>query len=694
MTPQSSDRQVAVSSREVTLSAISSSQVVLVGAPNAGKSTLFNRLTGRSVKTVNYPGSTVELNWGRMLPGEDSPNDEAIAVVDTPGVYSLDPKSPEELVTLQTLQDMHSRATIADPRGPIHRQAVIVVLDATQLQRQLALVQQVAIQLRSEGEASTRSVPMILAITMLDLLDESLGPSAKIWSQLRLELGAQVVLLPRESTSVENESLQLLKSAVFVALSRSGSLPSQAEGSTSQGSGLVSNRREQIAQAKAWAAQLPSSHSISRLRERTRKIDAILLHPYWGWALLLVLMSSIFASVFWMATPMMDVIDRVFGDLTEFLQGIKVSSPSGQMAITFLAEGLVAGAGAVLVFVPQIFILFMILAGFEDSGYLARAASLLDRPLRAFGLGGRSFVPLLSGFACAVPAMMATRSINSPRERWLALFVLPLTSCSARLPVYALLLTLLFGSESSFWAGLALTGLFLGSIAVTLGASALTEKMGWWKREASFLIMELPPYRRPKVKNLVLISARRTQSYVLRTGPVIMVVSALLWGMTHFPNSGEADSRLQLESSYAGQIGQQIEPIFSPMGGDWRTGLGLITAFAAREVFVSSLAVIFVGSDTPNPGEAASGEGQSMTQLLGRIREEKNSDGLPLFTVSSVVGLIVFFMIALQCLSTFSVSWRESGSLTFAMIQLICFNLVAYGLSVGAVQGLRAIGVP
>ncbi|HRK09096.1 MAG TPA: ferrous iron transporter B [Pseudobdellovibrionaceae bacterium] len=641
------------------------SRVYLVGAPNSGKSTLFNRLTGRSVKTVNYPGSTVELNWGELTLA----NSSGIAIVDTPGVYSLEPKSPEEEVTLKALKALNEPSQTT-------AHAVILVLDATQLQRQLTLAQQVALELRS----SATPVPLVLAITMLDLLDSPLDESAKIWSQLKLELGAQVVLLPRGGAESDASALERLVQALHGAL---------ASKENSVNTKLNEDRTAQVAQAKAWTAELHRAHSTSALRRKTRKIDALLLHPQWGWVFLLGVMTLLFASVFWMAAPMMDAVDGGIGALVEYFAAIEVTSPVAQMAMRFFAEAIVAGVGAVLVFVPQIFILFVILACFEDSGYLARAASLLDRPLRAFGLGGRSFVPLLSGFACAVPAMLAARSINSPRERWLALFVLPLTSCSARLPVYALLLTLLFGADESLWAGLGLTLLYLGSIVVTLGASALAEKWGWWKREASFLILELPPYRRPKLRNLILMAARRTQSYIVRTGPVIMAVSAILWGLTQFPNHQETDAHLRLETSYAGQLGQYIEPIFEPMGGDWRTGLGLMTAFAAREVFVSSLAVIFAGSEDLSTDEA-----EGMSQLLGKLRDAKSDSGEALFTLSSIIGLILFFMIALQCLSTFSVSWRESGSLKFALLQLICFNLVAYVVSVAAVQGLRAIGLP
>lgn len=645
------------------------SRVYLVGAPNSGKSTLFNRLTGRSVKTVNYPGSTVELNWGELALSKSS----GIAIVDTPGVYSMEPKSPEEDVTLKALKAMR------EP-GQVSAQAVILVLDATQLQRQLALAQQVALELRGSTSPSTPPVPLILVVTMLDLLDSPLDESAKIWSQLKLELGAQVVLLPRGGAESDNSALNQLVQAIQTAL---------ASKVSSVNAKLNEDRPAQVAQAKAWTAELQRTHSTTSLRRQTKKIDAVLLHPLWGWVFLFGVMTLLFASVFWMAAPMMDAVDGGIGALVEYFAAIEVTSPFAQMAMRFFAEAIVAGVGAVLVFVPQIFILFVILACFEDSGYLARAASLLDRPLRAFGLGGRSFVPLLSGFACAVPAMLAARSINSPRERWLALFVLPLTSCSARLPVYALLLTLLFGAEESLWAGLGLTLLYLGSIVVTLGASAIAEKWGWWKREASFLILELPPYRRPKLRNLILMAARRTQSYIVRTGPVIMAVSAILWGLTQFPNHQETDAHLRLETSYAGQLGQHIEPIFEPMGGDWRTGLGLMTAFAAREVFVSSLAVIFAGSE-----ELSTDEAEGMSQLLAKLRDAKSDSGEALFTLSSIIGLILFFMIALQCLSTFSVSWRESGSLKFALFQLICFNLVAYIMSVGAVQGLRALGLP
>lgn len=377
----------------------------------------------------------------------------------------------------------------------------------------------------------------------------------------------------------------------------------------------------------------------------------------------------------------MDMIDGWFTSLNELV----ASWGPETLWADFLANGVVSSFAAFLVFIPQIFILFIGIGILESTGYLARAATLIDRPFSALGMSGRSFVPLLSGFACAVPAIIATRNIPSKKDRMITSFVIPLMSCSARLPVYALFIAFLFHGESPFKAGLALAALYLGSIVIGTFAAGVVSKFVPAK-EPSFFMMELPIYRRPKVRVLLRQSWTRTLSYVKRAGPVIFAFAVVIWVGTTFPHYELQDPHEKLEQSYVGQMGKVIEPIVHPMGVDWRVGVGLISAFAAREVFVSSLALTFNITDTE--------EDTQQQALLTQMGTAVNSRGEKIFTVSSVIGLMIFFLIALQCMSTVGVQIRESGSLKFALTQLVAFNLFAYVLVVLLVQGLRFIGIP
>ena len=391
------------------------------------------------------------------------------------------------------------------------------------------------------------------------------------------------------------------------------------------------------------------------------------------------LMLLLFSSIFWAAAPAMDAVDKGFSWLSDTVRGL---SPDN-LLIEFLSNGVIAAMGTVFVFVPQIFILFLGIILLEDSGYLARSATLVDKPLSKLGMGGRSFVPILSGYACAVPAMMAARTINSRRERWLTLFILPLMSCSARLPVYALLLAFLFHGKPAYFAGLALALIYLASL-IAGGIAALIAGRFLKVEDRSFFMMELPVYRKPKPSLVMRQALMRTSSYLKRAGMPIFIFTLIIWGASTFPNAREKDNVQRMSTSYAAQIGHVIQPVFTPMGGDWRTGVGLMSAFAARETFVSSLALVFqVTSDD---------EATLKDSLLQKMQDAKAPTGFPLFTLASSLGLILFFMIALQCLSTVSIAAREENW-NFALMQLVVYNVVAYVLSVGLVQGLRAAGV-
>lgn len=645
--------------------------MILIGSPNSGKTTLFNRLTGLRARAVNYPGSTVDLSsgeWGEFL------------LIDSPGIYSLSPRSPDEEITLKALSE----------KKP---EAVIAVVDATQLSRQLAIVIQLRKYLGKMTLDGRESSPrLIVAVTMLDLLHRE-GQTLDL-NRLSLELGVSVVLAGVGDSSSVEESFRQNLNKDFSQNAVAGGV-----GPTVSSSDLQEAKRiKDLVVGKDLTTVADSSVGAvpQGPREMTRKMDRWLLHPVAGPVLFFFVMAGLFTLIYWLAQPLMEFVDLGFSWASDLVAGLPWAASENiflRLLSRLVSDGLLAGLGAVLVFVPQIFILFCGLIFLEDSGYLARAASIVDRPLKAVGLGGRSFVPLLSGFACAVPAMMAARTISSRRERMLTLLILPLMSCSARLPVYALLLGLLFG-DRALVAGLGLAGLYLGSVVVGMIAArvlgAMAEKRGYFGKESSFLILELPLYRKPNASLVVKQAMLRTKSYIAKTGPVILCLSVLIWAGTTFPHFDEEDPGLRLESSYAGIAGKVVSPVFEPMGGDWRTGLGLISAFAAREVFVSTLAVIFHVTETET--ETVS-ESEAERGLLKSLSEAKAPDGRPLFTLASTLGLMVFFMIALQCLATFAVALREANSWKFAVAQLIIFNVVAYVLSVALVQGLRAIGV-
>lgn len=628
---------------------MATTSIGLVGAPNSGKTTLYNWLTGSRFKTVNYPGATVEYSLGKLAPHLG----EGLLVMDTPGTYSLHPKSADEEVTLKALYHNPELGAVS---------GIVVVLDGTQLDRHLLL----ALQVKATG------FPMVVAITMADLLRKE-GIEIDM-DYLRKTLGCPVVqfdgLLAGGLKEIVAEAQQIAP--------KSNPNPPEVWGFDVLDQKL--RECEKIAREALSHKTAKAEEKLSHIVARTQNADKILLHPILGLLCFLLIMGGLFSSIFWMAAPFMDLVDGGFTALNEFV----ASWAPGALWTDFLANGVISSFGAVLVFVPQIFILFFGIGLLESSGYLARAATLIDRPFSAVGMSGRSFVPILSGFACAVPAIIATRNIPSKRDRWITAFVVPLMTCSARLPVYAILLSFLFHGESPLKAGMALAILYMGSLVIGGFAAGVVNKF-LPKRDTSFFMMELPIYRRPKVRVLLKQSLTRTLSYVKRAGPAIFVFAVLIWVGTTFPHYQLEDAQQKLEQSYAGQLGKVIEPVVAPMGVDWRVGVGLISAFAAREVFVSSLAVVFNITDTNEETQQAS--------LLSQMGTAVNQYGEKVFTVSSVVGMLIFFMIALQCMSTVAVQIRESGSWKFAIGQLVAFNIGAYLIVVIVVQGLRALGI-
>lgn len=603
--------------------------VALVGSPNSGKTTLFNWMTGYKQKVVNYPGSTVDISVGEVLPELLSLDKSELRIVDTPGSYSLFPKSQDEEVT---------KLALFDEKYDFKK--IILVLDSTQIARQVHLVRQ----------AQECGFQVLVAITMYDLhLREQSEVNVKRLSELLgvpvypidgvLGGGVKALVQAAQDISVEKVCRQQL---IPWPLSKLQSVFLEGEKIASE----VTQRELSVF-------------------SQTENKDKFLLHPVFGPIIFISVMLMLFSSIYWLAAPLMDVVDMGFGTAVQFTKDIL----GGGLFSDLLSDGVIAGLGAVMVFVPQIFILFFGISILEDSGYLARAATIIDKPLSKIGLNGKAFVPILSGFACAVPAMMAARTISSAKERWIAMFIIPFMTCSARLPVYALLIGFMF-SDSPVKAGALMASLYIGAILIGAVAAGILNKIIKTKAP-SFFLLELPIYRRPRIKNIIRSSLKRTQAYISKTGPIILILSVFLWVISTFPNYQEEDASVRLGQSYAAKLGESIEPLFRPLGVDWRVGVGLISAFAAREVFVSSLAVMF-GVTTDSDDESL------RTGLIERMKQAKFSDGRAIFSVASISALLVFFMIALQCVSTSATARQEMRSARFALIQLISMNILAY----------------
>jgi len=664
--------------------------ITLVGPPNSGKTTLFNLLSGKNVKTVNYPGSTVEYSASRLL----SKFEINAKVVDSPGIISLHPNSPDEKVAINSLYS-HSKP------GTPH--LLINTVDASQLSRHLLLSKQLI-------EAGFH---VIVVLTMTDVLDRK-GISISE-QKLKDELKCAVISINGRTGS----GLDKVISSIYCNLSILEKLVNKHQPltapdvekddviksfndierivhkvSSENGAENIPNMAEANKQLNIIGGKIGSNGNSPD--EFTLKIDSFLLHKFWGFTAFILIMGLTFTSIFWLATPLMDLIDNAFGNLSEV-----VSSGLGTgWFSSLIADGIINGAGAVLVFVPQIIILFLILGFLEDTGYLARGAMLIDKPLSKIGLNGRSFVPMVSGFACAIPAMLAARTIPNRRERLLTIFILPLMSCSARLPVYALLIAYLIPRDNPMLGGFILAGIYIFSILSSVIIAGVINKFREKLIKAddiSSFILELPTYKIPKISSVIKHTYLSSKEYLFRAGPIILLFSIIIWFATFFPDIDpqieaknlskeevvNLQSTVRFENSYATKFGKFVQPVMTPLGMDWRVGVSLISAFAAREVFVSSLALIFKVTDDE--------EGNS---LLNSMEEATIGDtGQKLFTPATVTGLIIFFVFALQCLSTVAVSRKETGSWRIPVLQVVIFTLIAYLATLVTVNGLRVLGV-
>ena len=637
----------------------------LVGMPNAGKTTLMNALTGSNFHTANYPGVTVSLSKGKSK----SSFGEQINIIDLPGVNSPFSPSQEEELSCQVLTGKHDL---------VKPEAFILVVDASQIERHLKFA----------SFAARQGKPFVIALTMMDLLErigQSLDPQ-------KLSQALKIPVIPIDPRTGEGarELIHALHEIIPQPI-KQNSLQSLSDEPITAYNVI----RKLLADYNVITKTDPQA---KRLEDRlTSWVDGFVLHKFFGFPIFFIILSLLFASIFWLAQPFMDGIDNGF----KWLSDNTIQLLGDSIFVKFLAEGVIQGFGAVAVFFPQIVILFFLMTLLEDSGYLARGAALVDRPLSFLGLHGRSFVPMLSGFACAIPAVMATRAIPSKRERLLTIWILPLMSCSARLPVYALLLAALFPAESAWKAGFVLTGIYFASLLISSAIAGLVSRLAYRRRSLSLLAMELPAYRIPQWKPIAYLTWSRSASYLKKAGGPIIVISAILWLLANFglgsqqvtpTNIANSASnpplvvKSELDNSFAAQIGKTLEPLLLPMGVDWRVGVGLISAFAAREVFVSTMAIVF-----HVPGE------DEETQQQGLLEQMRSATipntAKPVFTTASIIGLIIYFFFSLQCLSTVAVVRRETNSWPIALVQLLFYTILGYVLAVSVVQGLRATGV-
>jgi len=686
-------------------------KIALAGKPNSGKSSLFNQLTGLNQKIGNFPGVTVDKKSGIC---NLSPEVRA-EIIDLPGIYSLYPRSLDEKIVTEIF---------SDKRNANFPNTVLLVADATNLQGSLLLLTQLI----------DLGLPLVLALNMADLAAKA-GQSIDIKALSRL-LDIPVVLINARDGKGISELCKVLATPVPISKNKIYSIAPEIREPVTQVKGhfnltedyeayqylqQVDNLAFLPEEEKSFIREITKTHFFfpgkyqgaetilryqfiqdllgkvilkvadSDWKRTSRHIDKLLTHKVWGYIAFFTILLLIFQSIFAWAQVPMDWIDGFFADLSNTLNR---AFPSGPF-FDLITQGIVPGIGGIVIFIPQIAILFAFIAILEETGYMARVVFLMDKIMRKFGMSGKSVVPLISGWACAIPAIMATRTIENWKDRLITIFVTPLMSCSARLPVYAILVGLIVPPDKLFgffnFQGLALMGLYLLGFLTAI-ASAWVMKRIIKTREKSFLIMELPAYRMPRWSNVGFIIVEKTKTFVVEAGKVILAISIILWVLASYgpiaqmDNAeaatqrqidlavvAEADRELsvaayKLEHSYAGIVGKAIEPVIRPLGYDWKIGIALITSFAAREVFVGTISTIYSVGNT-----------EDQTTIKKRLQAEINPEtGGPRFTMATGLSLLVFYTFAMQCMSTLAVVKRETKGWKWPLLQLAYMTGLAY----------------
>lgn len=602
-------------------------RIALVGNPNCGKTSLFNHLTGTRQKVANYAGVTVERKTGHF----NLDSGQAVRVLDLPGTYSLSATSPDEAITRDVVQGKIVEEGNQD--------VFLCVVDATNLKLHLGLV----LEMIELGK------PILIVMNMMD---EARRRGMQINTEkLSQRLGVPII----ETVAVRNSGIDTLKAA----LQQAEYHKVQNELSDVVLSGEIHQKVDQVLK--------DAVHFVEEDDQRTAFLDRIFLHPVGGLVCLAVMMFVVFQAVFAWAAPFMDGIEVFFAWLGETL-GVYISHP---LLKSLVVDGVIAGAGSVLVFLPQILILFFFILVLEESGYLPRAAFLLDKLMFKAGLSGRAFIPLLSSFACAVPGIMATRSISDPRDRWTTILVAPLMTCSARLPVYALLIAAFVPSQQVWGVfnlqGLVLFGLYMAGILSALMVS-LVVKFFHKDRSQHALLMELPSYQIPDIKSIWIGLLDRAKIFLKRVGGIIFALSILLWFLCTFPQPPEGATLPAIDYSFAGMLGHLLQPIFAPIGFNWQIVIALIPAMAAREVVVAALGTVYALSGAND--DAIS---QGLAQLI-------SADGTG-WSLATGLSLLVWFIYAPHCLATLATIRRETGSMKTVIGMLIYLFGLAYLMS-------------
>jgi ferrous iron transport protein B len=637
----------------------------LLGNPNTGRTTLFNRLCGLRSKTANFPGTTADVRVGWCGAGR-----HRVQVADLPGAYGLGLDVPESRICTSYLEYGLGCGDAPD--------AVLIVVDASNLARNLAFA----------GEVLAQRLPAVMAVNMVDIARRR-GMTVDV-EKLERDVGCPVVAVcARTGQGVEDLVEALARPRVSDA----------AVGA--RGSGLT-----------AWAGRVADACTVAvegdaRADRLTDRLDAVATHPTLGLLVCVAAMSGLFITIFSLAQLPMNLIELLFAHLGRWLAAM---IPAGAVQ-DLVVDGLVAGLAGTLVFLPQICLLFFLISLLEDSGYLARAAFVADRILRRFGLPGQAFVPLLSAHACAIPAIMSTRLIPDPRDRMATILVAPFMTCSARLPVYVLLIGFLL-PHNPLAAGLVFTGCYaLGTLAAVCTAFLIRRTLV--PGRARPMILELPPYRIPSLRTALLTTYDRAVVFLRNAGTVIFAICVILWWLSAYPlteppaaatalraqadalveSDPSAAARLRTQAdvmagrhalahSFVGRLGRTVEPVFRPLGYDWRLCVGILSSFAAREVFVSSMVVI-----------SGAGGASDDSGVIERIKDLRRDDGSPVLTTSTAAGLLVFYVLAMQCLPTLAVTRRETGRWRWAVFQLVFMSALAWIAAFAVRQGLGLFGI-
>ena len=684
---------------------MSYTKIALIGNPNAGKTSLFNRLTKQNQKTGNFPGVTVDKKTG-----EYNYNGNTYSVLDLPGTYSLYAKSLDEQVVIDTLFKKE------DPNFP---DILLVILDQSSLKRNLLLFSQLL----------ELNIPIVPVMNMVEEAE------AKGMMLKQEEFTKEFGLKPISINARDGKGIEELKEAITTAKISARRLFKSTHPVIKDIRKEFSLWSDYIALQYAHQYQLSKhfskqdvtrldqitfTHSFNAWKEQKKEteqryseidtvlanildqkttvvsiisdqFDKLMVHPVFGYLSFLGVLFIIFQLIFNLSAYPMDAIDAGIGWLSDTLKAL---IPQGHFN-SLLTDGIIPGIGGVVIFIPQIAFLFAILTILEDSGYMSRVMFITDKFMRRFGLNGRSLIPLVSGVACAVPAVMAARSIESPKERLITILVTPFMSCSARLPVYTILISLIIPENASLGffnvQGMVLMGLYLLGVITAL-LSAWITKFFIKEERKSYFILELPAYRKPNWRNVLFTMYDKSKTFTIEAGKVILVISMVLWGLASFgPGTAIADAETriraeaqndqlnenqlsnrikseQLAVSYAGILGKSIEPVITPLGYDWKMGIALITSFAAREVFVGTISTLY----------SLGGDDENSTGLRDRLSRERRADGTLMYNTASVLSLLVFYAFAMQCMSTLAIVYKETKHIKWPLIQLFMMTGLAY----------------